>query len=103
LIGCLWRTPETYHQAGIRRGTATSNFHAQRDNLVTTTLETASTVAWPTSVSLHAVFGGSSGKHPGLVAPTAESESGAFVPLLVVVRRLWRSGHEVPGHHKMSR
>ena len=34
MIGCLWRTPETYHQAGIRRGTATSNFHAQRDNLI---------------------------------------------------------------------
>ena len=28
------RTPDTYHSAGIRRGTATSNFHAQRDNLV---------------------------------------------------------------------
>jgi hypothetical protein len=27
------RTPETYHQAGIRRGTVISNFHAQRDNL----------------------------------------------------------------------
>jgi len=27
------RTPDTYHSAGIRRGTATSNFHAQRDNL----------------------------------------------------------------------
>ncbi|MGH8996934.1 MAG: hypothetical protein ACRDYB_13045 [Acidimicrobiales bacterium] len=27
------RTPDTYHQAGIRRGTVTSNFHPQRDNL----------------------------------------------------------------------
>jgi hypothetical protein len=26
-------TPDTYHLAGIRRGTATSNFHAYRDNL----------------------------------------------------------------------
>jgi hypothetical protein len=26
-------TPDTYHSAGIRRGTATSNFHAYRDNL----------------------------------------------------------------------
>ncbi|MGA2306991.1 MAG: hypothetical protein ABSH29_22790, partial [Acidimicrobiales bacterium] len=34
LIGCLRRTPDTYHLAGIKRGTATSNFHAQRDNLV---------------------------------------------------------------------
>jgi hypothetical protein len=25
-------TPDTYHLAGIRRGTATSNFHAYRDN-----------------------------------------------------------------------
>jgi hypothetical protein len=33
LIGCLRRTPDTYHLAGIKRGTATSNFHAQRDNL----------------------------------------------------------------------
>ena len=33
LIGCLDRTPETYHSVGIRRGTATSNFHLQRDNL----------------------------------------------------------------------
>jgi hypothetical protein len=33
LIGCLRRTPETYHLAGIRRGTATSKFHVQRDNL----------------------------------------------------------------------
>jgi hypothetical protein len=33
LVGCLWRTPDTYHLAGIRRGTATSNFHAHRDNL----------------------------------------------------------------------
>jgi two-component system, OmpR family, response regulator len=33
LIGCLDRTPDTYHLAGIKRGTATSNFHAQRDNL----------------------------------------------------------------------
>ena len=29
------RTPDTYHQAGIRRGTATSRIHAQRDNLPT--------------------------------------------------------------------
>ena len=28
------RTPDTYHQAGLRRGTATSNFHAGRDNLI---------------------------------------------------------------------
>jgi hypothetical protein len=27
------RTPDTYHLAGIRRGTATSNFHAHWDNL----------------------------------------------------------------------
>jgi hypothetical protein len=33
LIGCLRRTPDTYHLAGIKRGTATSNFHVQRDNL----------------------------------------------------------------------
>src|SRR5664280_1682451 len=33
LVGCLWRTPDTYDLAGIRRGTATSNFHAHRDNL----------------------------------------------------------------------
>jgi len=26
-------TPDTYHLAGIKRGTATSNFHAYRDNL----------------------------------------------------------------------
>jgi hypothetical protein len=35
LIGCLRRTPDTYHLAGIKRGTATSNFHVQRDNLIT--------------------------------------------------------------------
>jgi hypothetical protein len=35
LIGCLRRTPDTYHLAGIKRGTATSNFHAYRDNLNT--------------------------------------------------------------------
>jgi hypothetical protein len=34
LIGCLRRTPDTYHLAGIKRGTATSNFHVQRDNLL---------------------------------------------------------------------
>jgi hypothetical protein len=28
------RTPDTYHLAGIKRGTATSNFHVQRDNLL---------------------------------------------------------------------
>ena len=28
-------TPDTCHQAGIRRGTATSHFHPQRDNLRT--------------------------------------------------------------------
>src|ERR1035441_10995612 len=33
LIGCLRRTPDTYHLAGIKRGTATSNFHVHRDNL----------------------------------------------------------------------
>src|SRR5664280_250413 len=33
LVGCLWRTPDTYHLAGIKRGTATSNFHVHRDNL----------------------------------------------------------------------
>jgi hypothetical protein len=33
LLGLLGGTPETYHSAGIRRGTATSNFHETRDNL----------------------------------------------------------------------
>jgi len=28
-----WRTPDTYHTAGLERGTATSNFHDARDNL----------------------------------------------------------------------
>jgi len=28
-----WRTPDTYHTAGIERGTATSNFYETRDNL----------------------------------------------------------------------
>lgn len=27
-------TPDTYHQAGLRRGTVTSNFYASRDNLL---------------------------------------------------------------------
>ena len=29
-----WQTPDTYHTAGIERGTATSNFYETRDNLV---------------------------------------------------------------------
>ena len=33
-MGLLGGTPETYHSAGIRRGTATSNFHETRDNLL---------------------------------------------------------------------
>jgi hypothetical protein len=28
-----WRSPDTYHPAGLRRGTATSNFYDDRDNL----------------------------------------------------------------------
>src|SRR5664280_3594724 len=38
LVGCLWRTPDTYHLAGIKRGTATSNFHVHRDNLTQTVI-----------------------------------------------------------------
>jgi hypothetical protein len=36
-----WRTPDTYHTAGIERGTATSNFYETRDNLYITTLGSA--------------------------------------------------------------
>ncbi|MGH9077242.1 MAG: hypothetical protein ACRDY0_07290 [Acidimicrobiales bacterium] len=33
LSDVLFRTPDTYHLAGLMRGTVTSNFHARRDNL----------------------------------------------------------------------
>jgi hypothetical protein len=49
LIGCLRRTPDTYHLAGIKRGTATSNFHVQRDNLTVIasgSLTASAVVSW---------------------------------------------------------
>ena len=61
LIGCLDRTPETYHSVGIRRGTATSNFHLQRDNLtmgnlIPTLLLHTSFAAYYTNMSTSAVY-----------------------------------------------
>ena len=32
-VGVSWRTLDTYHTAGLERGTATSNFHDARDKL----------------------------------------------------------------------
>jgi hypothetical protein len=34
LLGVLGGSPETYHSAGLRRGTATSKFYETRDNLL---------------------------------------------------------------------
>jgi hypothetical protein len=36
LVGATWPLPDTYHQAGSRRGTATLKFYEVRDKLKTT-------------------------------------------------------------------
>ena len=76
-VGVLGGTPDTYHPAGLRRGTAT-NFHDYRDNL-SETLDTFSHL-WPDNqerarAAVDEVLGASKRREHGAGSPGTIQET----------------------------